>query len=86
MTLKNLRDYGIDGLNKMKDDYGMGMLEWLFLLFLGLKLGGVIDWSWWYITLPITIGVVAGVIIFLSQKNKPKDALDFVEEFKNENI
>ena len=46
----------------------------LFLLFLGLKLGGVIDWSWWWVTAPLwgglalflavlaVVGVVAAVI------------------------
>lgn len=25
----------------------------LFLLFLGLKLGGIITWSWWWVTAPL---------------------------------
>ena len=28
------------------------MLGNLFLLFLGLKLGDIIDWSWWYVFSP----------------------------------
>lgn len=34
----------------------------LFLLFLGLKLTGYIDWSWWWVTAPlwIPIGIIAG--------------------------
>ena len=31
---------------------GLGMFI-LFLVFLGLKLGGVINWSWWWITAPL---------------------------------
>ena len=31
---------------------GIGLL---FLLFLALKLTGVIDWSWWWITAPLWI-------------------------------
>lgn len=35
----------------------------LFLLFLGLKLGGAIDWSWWWITCPLW-GVFSVVFVF----------------------
>lgn len=33
----------------------------LFLLFLGLKLTGYIDWSWWWVTAPLWIpfGIIA---------------------------
>jgi hypothetical protein len=43
------------------------MAELLFLLFLALKLTGVIDWSWWAVTAPLwvtaimMVGVVLGV-------------------------
>lgn len=37
---------------------GVGFLGLLFLLFLGLKLGNVIDWSWWWVFAPIWIPVV----------------------------
>lgn len=36
----------------------------LFIAFLVLKLVGVIDWSWWWITAPIWISA-AFVIIFI---------------------
>lgn len=32
---------------------GVGFFGLLGLLFIGLKLGGVINWSWWYVLLPI---------------------------------
>lgn len=32
---------------------GVGFLGLLGLLFIGLKLAGFIDWSWWYVTLPL---------------------------------
>lgn len=32
---------------------GVGLLGLLFLLFLGLKLGGIIQWSYWWITCPL---------------------------------
>ena len=31
---------------------GIGLCDLLFLLFIGLKLCGVIDWSWWWVTAP----------------------------------
>lgn len=45
-------------------------LTLLGFLLVGLKLGGVIDWSWWYITLPfwgidaLLLGMAAIVFIF----------------------
>lgn len=37
----------------------------LFLLFLGLKLGHVIDWSWWWITAPLWGGIAIVIVIFI---------------------
>lgn len=34
----------------------------LFLVFLGLKLGGVIAWSWLWVTAPLWIGVILAVL------------------------
>lgn len=31
---------------------GMGFFSWLLLLFIGLKLTGYIDWSWWWVLSP----------------------------------
>lgn len=54
---------------KAELDTGTLFLEMLFLLFLGLKLGNVIDWSWWWIFAPLWIPVVLVVgivgILFL---------------------
>ncbi len=36
---------------------GMSLMSGMFLLFLGLKLGKVIDWSWWWVTSPLWGGV-----------------------------
>lgn len=40
----------------------------LFLLFLGLKLGGIIHWSWWWVTAPLWIGpaLVLSILIVLA--------------------
>lgn len=43
-------------------------LNWLLgVVFVALKLCGVIDWSWWFVTLPFWVGfaIVAAVMLFL---------------------
>jgi hypothetical protein len=35
-----------------------------FLVFLVLKLTGVIDWSWWWVTAPIWLAPVLFVVFF----------------------
>lgn len=48
------------------------MFGWFFmllgLLFVGLKLGGVIAWSWFFVLLPflLWIGIVAGILVFMT--------------------
>lgn len=42
---------------------GTLFLELLFLLFLGLKLGNVIDWSWWWVFSPLWLP--AGLVVLL---------------------
>lgn len=42
---------------------GVGFTSLLTLLFIGLKLGGVINWSWWWVLSPLWIPT-ALVIIF----------------------
>lgn len=37
----------------------------LFLLFLGLKLGGIINWSWWWVTAPLWIGPAFILCVFI---------------------
>lgn len=51
---------------------GMGLCDGLFLLFLGLKLGKVIDWSWWWVTAPLwgqlaiaLVGTVIFIVVFI---------------------
>ena len=57
---------------------GIGFVGLLTILFVGLKLSGHIDWSWWLVTAPIwgvfaLIGIIliivgAVVLIFESKK------------------
>lgn len=46
---------------------GIGFGGMLFLLFLGLKLGHVIDWSWWWVTAPLWIPacLVLGIFVVI---------------------
>jgi hypothetical protein len=41
---------------------GIGFSSVLFLVFLVLKLTGVIDWSWWWVTAPLWIGFIIAVV------------------------
>jgi hypothetical protein len=36
---------------------------WLGLLFVILKITGVIDWSWWYVTMPFWSGAVFFILM-----------------------
>ena len=47
----------------MKDSKknGSGVTGALFIVFLVLKLTGVIDWSWWWVTSPIWIPVFIAI-------------------------
>jgi hypothetical protein len=42
---------------------GIGFTGMLTVLFIGLKLGGVISWSWWWVLSPIWISLL--VILLL---------------------
>lgn len=44
---------------------GIGFCGMLGILFIGLKLGGIIDWSWWWVTAPLW-GGFALVVALLS--------------------
>lgn len=46
-------------------DAGIGFTGLLQLLFIGLKLADVIDWSWWWVLAPtwISLGIVILVVI-----------------------
>ena len=39
-------------------------LSLLALLFIGLKLGGVIAWSWWLVMLPLYGGFIIALFFF----------------------
>lgn len=40
---------------------GIGFLPLLAILFIGLKLGGVIAWSWWWVLSPLWVPAAAAL-------------------------
>lgn len=42
---------------------GIGFTGALTILFIGLKLGKVIDWSWWWVLSPLWISIGLALII-----------------------
>ena len=41
---------------------GVGFTGLLTVLFIGLKLGKVIDWSWWWVLSPLWISTALAVV------------------------
>ena len=54
------------GKNVEVKHVGIGFAEALTLLFIGLKLGKVISWSWLWVLSPIWISLVLIVVIAIS--------------------
>ena len=44
---------------------GIGFTGLLTVLFIGLKLAKVIEWSWWWVLSPLWIGIALVLGIFL---------------------
>lgn len=42
---------------------GIGLPTILFVVFLVLKLTGVIDWSWWWVTAPLWISFILTMLL-----------------------
>jgi hypothetical protein len=51
--------------NSVQSSGGIGILGLLGVLFVGLKLAGIITWSWWYVTLPFWGGIALVLSILL---------------------
>lgn len=45
---------------------GPGVLGWLGIMFVGFKLCGIIDWSWWYVLIPFYIPLVIILICVIA--------------------
>lgn len=54
----------------MNKESGIGFCGLLAIVFITLKLCGVIAWSWWWVTCPLWIGLAAflaiGAALFIS--------------------
>lgn len=42
---------------------GIGFVGLLAIVFIALKLVGILDWSWWWVLSPIWIGAIVGVTV-----------------------
>ncbi len=52
-------------MNNNTTVHGPGFTTLLTLLFIGLKLGGVIKWSWLWVLSPIWISCLIVLVVFL---------------------
>lgn len=52
------------GVEKMKST-GLGIFEVLGIVFVALKLTGVIGWSWWAVTSPFWMPILVVFVIYL---------------------
>ena len=43
----------------------IGLLSVVFLIFLVLKLAGVIAWSWWWVTAPLWISAIVIILMLV---------------------
>jgi hypothetical protein len=50
---------------KQQASSGMGFGSVIFVVFLVLKLVGVINWSWWLIALPLLLPVIVDCVLLL---------------------
>jgi hypothetical protein len=49
--------------NSSSNSGGVGFTGLLTVLFIGLKLGGVIDWSWWWVLSPLWISAAIVAVL-----------------------
>jgi phosphoglycerol transferase MdoB-like AlkP superfamily enzyme len=49
--------------NESSNGGGVGFFSLLGLLFIALKLTGVIDWSWWWVTAPLWGGALLVILV-----------------------
>jgi hypothetical protein len=52
-------------MSNSNSNSGIGILGLLGVLFVGLKLTGYIQWSWWWVTMPFWGGFALGIAILL---------------------
>jgi hypothetical protein len=52
-------------MDKKNSSSGIGFTSLLTIVFIVLKLTGVIDWSWWWVLSPILIDIALTIIIIV---------------------
>jgi len=52
-------------MEKKSSNGGVGFFGLLGLLFIALKLCGVISWSWWFVLMPIYLPIAIGLLLIL---------------------
>ncbi|MGL5716809.1 MAG: hypothetical protein ACRCX2_27585 [Paraclostridium sp.] len=50
----------------MESESSIGVVGLLGVLFIGLKLTGFINWSWWFVTMPFWLPVAIIAVVFSS--------------------
>lgn len=50
-------------MDEGKSSGGIGFSGLLTIVFITLKLTGVIDWSWWWVLSPIWIGIAGALVL-----------------------
>ncbi len=62
--------------NLKKWNPNMTLADGITLLFIGLKLSKVIDWSWWWVLAPqwmvLLVAIVAAIIVVLREEEANK--------------
>jgi len=60
--------FGKTGEPQSQRSGGIGFVGLLTILFIGLKLTGYIDWSWWWVLSPIwiTISAITAIVLVIA--------------------
>lgn len=51
--------------SNVQQNYGIGFTGLLTILFIGLKLTGYINWSWWWVLSPLWITASISLVVLL---------------------
>lgn len=59
-------------MKKEKENFGISFLDLLLLLFIALKLIGIIEWSWWWVLSPVwvTLGFLFAALIIVQSSER----------------
>ena len=52
-------------MSKGSSSVGLGFCDVLTIIFVVLKLCGVISWSWWWVLSPFWIGTIIWILVFV---------------------